>query len=295
LAWLSGLCGSGLGAEVVPARAVTPYPDNRPTAKYRLEAKDQGVVFKHGNGHDKCDYLFNQTGPPEDPLGVLRKPIPDKLVVLTFDDGCATHATYVAPLLKSLGFGGSFYLCTLPSFGNKQWYMSWEQMQALVQDGFEIGNHTRLHTVGAGIGPFLDMEREIVKHGLPKPTTQAWPCYVPNTNTFADLSANKYLFARGGHFRPYRPTVDHPLDIPSMNPKNMKDFIRDVQQAVNGRLVVITYHGVPDYEHDFAGTDPQLFKEMMQYLKDNHYKAIGLRDLAEYIDPVRAAGLPPTS
>lgn len=32
-----------------------------------------------------------------DPNGILRKPIPDKLVVLTFDDGCASHATVVAP------------------------------------------------------------------------------------------------------------------------------------------------------------------------------------------------------
>jgi peptidoglycan-N-acetylglucosamine deacetylase len=233
--------------------------------------------------------------PPADPLGILRKPIPDKLVVLTFDDGCVTHATYVAPLLKSMGFGGSFYVCTLPNFETrKDWYMTWEQMKAMVQDGFEIGNHTRHHTVGAGIDAFLDMEREMMKHGLPKPVTQAWPCYAPSTKTFADLTSNQYSFARGGHFRAYRPTVDHPLDIPSVNPKDTKTFIRDVQQAANGAVVVITYHGVPDYEHDFAGTDPKIFKEMMQYLKDNGYKVIALRDLAEYIDPVQAAKLPPT-
>jgi predicted GH43/DUF377 family glycosyl hydrolase len=51
------LCKGLFGAEVVPAREVTQYPDHRPTANYRLEAKDQGVVFKHGNGPDRCDYL----------------------------------------------------------------------------------------------------------------------------------------------------------------------------------------------------------------------------------------------
>jgi len=235
-----------------------------------------------------------KTGPLADPLGVLRKPIPDKLVVLTFDDGCSTHATYVAPLLKSLGFNGSFYLCTFNSFTNKNWYMSWKQMKEMVKDGFEIGNHTRHHTAGAGIGPFLDMENEMIRNGLPKPTTQVWPSYVPNTKTFADLASNQYIFARGGHFRAYRPTVDNPFDIPSVNPKDMKTFIRDVKQAANGSVVVITYHGVPDYEHGFAGCDPKIFKEMMQYLKDNNYKVIGLRDLAEYIDPAKAAKLPPT-
>lgn len=253
------------------------------------------AVFGHdpAPGVVKAGY-YKRSGPPADPLGILCKPIPDKLVILTFDDGCSTHATYVAPLLKSMGFGGSFYLCTLPSFPNKDWYMTWDQMKEMVKDGFEIGNHTRQHTVGAGIEAFLDMEREMMKNGLPKPTTQAWPCYVPNAKTFADLSANNYFFARGGHFRPYRPTVDHPLDVPSVNPKDMKKFISDVQQARNGAVVVITYHGVPDYEHGFAGTDPVIFKEMMQYLKDGGYKVIALRDLAEYVDPVKAAKLPPT-
>ena len=38
---------------------------------------------------------------------VLHKKIPDKLVVLTFDDGCKSQATFVGPLLKSYGFGSN--------------------------------------------------------------------------------------------------------------------------------------------------------------------------------------------
>ena len=37
-------------------------------------------------------------------------PIPDKLVVLTIDDGNKSDATFVAPLLKEYGFGASFYI-----------------------------------------------------------------------------------------------------------------------------------------------------------------------------------------
>lgn len=318
------VCGAALASESSPAQEPPAGPPGyvwcaREGDSLALEGV-QDVAFG-ANGH--FAYAFNQTGtvaftpaafgqdptpgvvkagyrkrsePPADPLGILRKPIPDKLVVLTFDDGCSTHATYVAPLLKSLGFGGSFYVCTLPNFEKrKDWYMTWDQMKAMARDGFEIGNHTRNHEVGSGMGPYLDMEREMMKNGLPKPTTQAWPCYVPNTNTFSGLASNQYIFARGGHFRAYRPTVDHPLDIPSArHGKNMATFIQSVQQATNGCVVVFTYHGVPDYEHDFAGTDPKIFKEMMQYLKDNDYKVIALRDLAEYIDPVQAAKLPPT-
>ena len=42
------------------------------------------------------------------------KPVPDHLVVLTFDDAVSSHATFVAPLLKKYGFGGTFFICEFP-------------------------------------------------------------------------------------------------------------------------------------------------------------------------------------
>jgi len=36
---------------------VPPYKDGRPRAEYRLDALDQGVVVRHGDGPGKCDYL----------------------------------------------------------------------------------------------------------------------------------------------------------------------------------------------------------------------------------------------
>ena len=73
----------------------------------------------------------------DDPTGILRKPIPDKVVVLTFDDGPASSYTVVAPILKSLGFGGSFYICDFDSFRTrKDWYLTWRQMIAMAADGF---------------------------------------------------------------------------------------------------------------------------------------------------------------
>ena len=183
----------------------------------------------------------------------------------------------------------------MPNFEKrKDWYLTWEQMKTMVGDGFEIGNHTRNHEVGSGVGPYLNMEKELLAHGLPKPTTLAWPCYVPNPKAHADLATHRYLFGRGGHFRPYDPTIDHPLDIPSVSVKTMKTFVRHVAGATDGRIVVFTFHGVPDGEHPFCTVEPETFKEMMQYLKDHDYKVIALRDLATYVDPEKAAKLPPT-
>src|SRR5436189_4285452 len=72
--------------------------------------------------------------------------LPDKLVVLTFDDSVASHHSIVRPILKRYGFGATFFISEGFSFPtNKQDYMTWGQIRMLHQDGFEIGNHTRDH------------------------------------------------------------------------------------------------------------------------------------------------------
>ena len=38
-------------ASVNPSTNITTYPDGRPSAKYRLEARDHGPVLRHGDGH----------------------------------------------------------------------------------------------------------------------------------------------------------------------------------------------------------------------------------------------------
>ena len=45
------------GSCITAANEIKTYQDNRPFAKYRLEAADQGIVYRHGNGPDSCDYL----------------------------------------------------------------------------------------------------------------------------------------------------------------------------------------------------------------------------------------------
>jgi len=231
---------------------------------------------------------------PDDPAGVLRKPIPDKLVVVTFDDGPLSGYTVVAPILKSYGFNGSFYVCDFDSFNTrKDWYMTWRQMKALADEGFEIGNHSKGHS--PGFDAMMNMENELLANNVPKPKTIAWPIHQANVQSFPDLTANGYIFARGGHNRPYRPTVDNPFEIPSMWCYNPEGFVKMVRQAAGGKIVAICYHGVPDMEHPGVSLEPAVFKAQMQYLKDNNYKVIALRDLAEYIDPVKAAKLPPTA
>ena len=74
------------------------------------------------------------------------QPIPDRLVVLTFDDGNKSDYTYVGPLLKRYGFGATFFITEGLNFlNNKAHYVTWEEIRQLHEAGFEIGNHTRHH------------------------------------------------------------------------------------------------------------------------------------------------------
>ena len=75
-----------------------------------------------------------------------KNPVPERLVVLTFDDSVASQVTFVAPLLKKLGFGATFFITEGFEFAvDKEHYMTWEQIKSLDAQGFEIGNHTRKH------------------------------------------------------------------------------------------------------------------------------------------------------
>ncbi|MEO6751846.1 MAG: polysaccharide deacetylase family protein [Chthoniobacteraceae bacterium] len=111
-------------------------------------------------------------------------PIPDKLVVLTFDDSVASHATFVAPLLKKYGFGATFFVTEGFEFNqDKEHYMTWEQIQSLDAAGFEIGNHTRNHAGVAKQKPeqlaadVEYIEQQCVKNGIPRTTSFCYPGY----------------------------------------------------------------------------------------------------------------------
>lgn len=75
--------------------------------------------------------------------------IPDKLIVLTFDDGNQSDYTLVAPLLKQYNFGATFYVtsnCDWLGIPDRDaWRLSWAPIKEMQRDGFEIGNHSYSH------------------------------------------------------------------------------------------------------------------------------------------------------
>ena len=57
LAGLASGNAASAASRVLPAAEVTTYADGRPTARWRLEARDEGVVLRHGGGPQNCDAL----------------------------------------------------------------------------------------------------------------------------------------------------------------------------------------------------------------------------------------------
>src|ERR1700682_740289 len=218
--------------------------------------------------------------------------IPDRVVVLTFDDAVSTHATFVAPLLKRYGFGGTFLVCEFPPDfeTDKKKYMTWEQIQHLNKMGFEIVSHTRTHTHVSQMskeqfaGELQYMEEKFQHYGIPRPVTFAYPAYETDPVAASTLRERGYLFARAGGSRTYDPRKDDPLLIPSFSTTgNDKQRVIDIlKQARDGQIVVLTLHGVPDYAHPAVTTPPELFEEYLKYLRDNHYTVIAMRDLTKY-------------
>ncbi|MCI0747772.1 MAG: CehA/McbA family metallohydrolase [Verrucomicrobia subdivision 3 bacterium] len=241
------------------------------------------------------------------------EPVPERLAVLTFDDSVASHYSVVRPILKRYGFGATFFITEGFSFStNKQDYMTWEQIRALHEDGFEIGNHTRDHvsvsarTVGQLQEQVEAINARCAEHGIPRPVSFAYPGNAIVPEALPILKELGIRFARRGGAPEhayewgrgfaYEPGVDHPLLIPSAGDARpdwaLEDFRRASDQARGGRIAVLQFHGVPDREHPWVHTPPERFEEFMRHLHTNGFKVIALRDLARYVDPEQAPANP---
>ncbi len=223
---------------------------------------------------------------------ILKKQIPDKLVVLTFDDATASQYSVVAPLLKQFGFGATFFVCEFPTKPTgKSAYMNWQQIKELDKMGFEVANHTRTHAAVSKVSKeaFIEelnyIEGKCDSLGIEKPTNFAYPGYDLSLPVMETLHERGYKFARAGGSRAYDPLSDYPLLLPSwaMNDTNKEQIMAAFDEGRNGKIVILTIHGVPDVEHPWVNTPPELFKEYLQYLLEHNFKVISLRDLNSYI------------
>ena len=237
-------------------------------------------------------------------------PIPEKLVVLTFDDGCISNTDFVLPLLSEYGFGATFFFTDAflrnESLKDEN-YMTWEDALKIHNAGFEIGNHTQNHPSVEGLSKsqFQEeleyIENRCKEYGIAIPKTFCYPGFRFDLNAVQVLREKRYLFARRGVFPEYEynregargpayePAEDDPLLIPctgfSGPDWGFDDFLWALEQGGAGKIPVFCFHGVPDLDHPWVNTNASVFKKYMNYLRDNDYTVIAMRDLIKYVDP----------
>jgi peptidoglycan/xylan/chitin deacetylase (PgdA/CDA1 family) len=234
------------------------------------------------------------------------EPIPDRLVVLTFDDSAKSHFEHVRPILLKSRFGATFFVTEGWDFAtNKKDYMSWDEIARLHADGFEIGNHTRDHlsvtekTLRDLPAQLRGIDARCKEHGIPKPVSFAYPGNAISKDALPILKEHGIRFARrgGSPEHPYKdgrgfayePGLDHTLLIPTAGDARptwgLDDLKAALAQAKHGKIVVLQFHGVPDTAHDWVSTRKDSFEAFMKHLADERYTVIAMRDLAKYIDP----------
>ena len=230
--------------------------------------------------------------------------VPDKTVVLTFDDAVKSHLTVVAPLLKEYGFGATFFI-THRWMDDTEHFMTWKEVAELHRMGFEIGNHSWTHrgfdspaAASRLEGELALVENELENVGVPKPVSFAWPGNHFGPEALEVLKRAGYRYARRG-MQPevpygqiqlgpmFDPARHHPLLIPSAGdayPEWDIDHFRNVvDRARDGTIAVVQFHGVPDVAHPWVHTPVERFREYMAYLNEREFHVIALRDVEAYL------------
>jgi len=72
-------------------------------------------------------------------------PLPERPVLLTFDDGYRDNYTYAFPLLKRFGFSATFFLVTAPIDAANPDFVSWDEVKEMSRAGMSFEPHSLDH------------------------------------------------------------------------------------------------------------------------------------------------------
>ena len=238
--------------------------------------------------------------------GQLRKAaMPERAILLSFDDAVKSHRTFVAPFLRDLGFKGTFFVTHL-WMNDAANFMTWREIAEIHEMGFEIGNHAWTHADYsqprmaarlAGELALTEYELSLVK--VPSPVSFAWCGNDFGPEALEVVRARRYKFARRG-LPPearygtldigtvWNPAKHHPLLIPTTGDAypswTVEHLEKVIEKSSPGNVVVLQFHGVPDIAHPWVHTPQNQFVQYMRLLKERNFQTMTFRDLEQFVD-----------
>ena len=218
--------------------------------------------------------------------------------VFTFDDGLETHKSLAVPCLKSYGFNATFFVTAKTGLWDrfepevKESSLEWDEVKDIHDQGFEIGNHTWSHSIGAGIADVEKLEQHLqVRYGI-QTRTFCYPAYRITDEMVKGLKSRQYKYARLGYSQgdamdsQNRGVVDYytqhetdPLRIYCTGlfgkeaDYNYDQFRRDLENVPENSVPVYAFHGLRGLGRE------EYFERCVQYLSDQGWETVALRDI----------------
>lgn len=129
-------------------------PDHAPGVLYVTpDAFEQQLRFLSDNGYQSVSFA--------DLADSLEYglPLPERPVILSFDDGWENQFQYGFPLLQKYGFGATFYIVS--GYVDHQNFMTTDQLQAMMAAGMTMGCHSHTHPALTSVGTGARLEAEV--------------------------------------------------------------------------------------------------------------------------------------
>ena len=163
-----------------------------------------------------------------------RDTLPNRAVVITFDDGWENQYRHAFPILRRFGLTATFFVFTTP-IGTDRKLMTWEQLRELQDAGMTIGSHTRTHPVlpdyHAALHNEVVMSRADIEQHLGRaPDFFAYP--------FGEWDAESAAWARTAGYRAARTyrggAWNAPSDLYHLRAVPVTENMQAFERAVSG-------------------------------------------------------------
>lgn len=145
------LASSVAGTRAVAGRQYRPVnPADIPVLNYhKVDTTYHALCLSPQEFDEQMRYLYDNgyhTITPDQLTGYLKygKELPDKPVMITFDDGYLDNYTNAYFIMKKYGFTATIFLVT-NMVGQDPRFVNWDQVREMRKNGIVFGSHTANH------------------------------------------------------------------------------------------------------------------------------------------------------